>query len=94
MALVSRTHAGLRLAHVLTAYASRSDVTVVAVNSELEPLALATAKALRVPGDYYGVSPILISGARPQLVGAVAAGGAVVLDERAVEARAIPTALV
>ena len=61
MALVSRTHAGLRLAHALTAYASRSDVTVVAVRLGAVPLALATAKALRVPGDYYGVSPILIS---------------------------------
>jgi erythromycin esterase-like protein/predicted phosphoribosyltransferase len=89
----SPSHTGLELARMLAAYASRSDVTVIAVTPGSVPVALASARALRVAADYYGVSPILAPETTIQ-VGAVASGGAIVLDERVIAAHDIPTPVV
>jgi len=86
-------HTALQLAQTLAAYASRSDVMVVAVRPAAVPLAVALARALRVAPDYYGVTPVFGAGTK-LLIGAVATEGAVVLDERTIAAHSIPMALV
>lgn len=94
MHLGNRAAAGRRLAQALAAYALRSDVTMVALKPGALPIALAAARALGVAADYYAVSPILAPGSTEILLGAVATGGAVVLDERAIETRGLPAQLV
>jgi erythromycin esterase-like protein/predicted phosphoribosyltransferase len=86
-------HTALQLAQTLTVYASRSDVMVVAVRPAAVPLAVALARALRVAPDYYGVTPVFGAGTT-FLIGAVATGGTVVLDERSIAAHSIPMTLV
>lgn len=89
-----RVEAGRSLAETLAAYALRSDVTLLALRPGAVPIALQAGRALGVAADYFAVAPIFAPGPPDVLVGAVAGGGAVVLDERTIEAHAIPMPLV
>jgi putative phosphoribosyl transferase len=85
-----RTDAGKRLATLLTAYANRPDVLVLALPRGGVPVAFEVAKALRAPLDFFLVRKLGAPGQKELAMGAIATGGVRVLNEDVVEYLQIP----
>ena len=87
-----RRHAGELLAALLTGYRGRAEAVILALPRGGVPVAAAVARSLMLPLDVFPVRKI---GApiEPELaVGALAADGVVVLDEKTIAAMQIPRA--
>ena len=76
-----RRNAGRILARELLAYASRSDVTVLALPRGGVPVAYEVALALNAPLDIFIVRKLGMPGHEELAIGAIASGGIQVLNE-------------
>jgi putative phosphoribosyl transferase len=84
-----RTEAGRTLAALLSEYAGRDDVVVLALPRGGVPVAYEVATALGTPLDVFVVRKLGVPGHEELAMGAIATGGAFVLDERVVTALGI-----
>jgi predicted phosphoribosyltransferase len=84
-----RSEAGRMLAALLSEYAGRDDVAVLALPRGGVPVAYEVAKALGAPLDVFVVRKLGVPGHEELAMGAIATGGALVLDERVVTALGI-----
>lgn len=75
-----RAHAGQRLAEKLSHYAGRDDVIVLALPRGGVPVAFEVARALDVPLDVFLVRKLGFPGQEELAMGAIASGGARVLN--------------
>jgi predicted phosphoribosyltransferase len=75
-----RNDAGRRLAEGLTRYAGRSDVVVLGLPRGGVPVAYEVAQALKVPLDVFLVRKLGVPGHEELAMGAIASGGARVLN--------------
>jgi putative phosphoribosyl transferase len=87
-----RTEAGRMLAELLREYAGRDDVVVLALPRGGVPVAYEVAKALGAPLDVFVVRKLGVPGHEELAMGAIASGGALVLDERMIAALGISRA--
>jgi putative phosphoribosyl transferase len=85
-----RIDAGKRLATLLSAYANRPDVVVLALPRGGVPVAFEVANALRAPLDIFLVRKLGAPGQKELAMGAIATGGVRVLNEDVVEYLRIP----
>src|SRR5437870_73338 len=76
-----RTEAGQRLAELLTDYAHRRDVLVLALPRGGVPVAYEVARALEAPLEVFLVRKLGVPGQEELAMGAIASGGARVLNE-------------
>ena len=76
-----RRDAGRKLARKLVAYAGRSDVIVLALPRGGVPVAYEVALALRAPLDIFIVRKLGLPGHEELAIGAIASGGARVLND-------------
>jgi predicted phosphoribosyltransferase len=90
----NRAAAGEALARSLNRYAARSDVTVLGLPRGGVPVAAAVAAALGAPLDVFTVRKVGVPGHRELAMGAIASGGAQVLDRQLINELAIPDAAV
>ena len=81
-----RTEAGRLLAERLTDYAGRPDVLVLALPRGGVPVAYEVARALEAPLDVFVVRKLGVPGHEELAMGAIASGGARVLNDDVVEA--------
>lgn len=81
---VNRTDAGRRLAASLSAYAGRPEGIVLALPRGGVPVAYEVARELDVPLDLFIVRKLGVPGHEELAMGAIATGGALVLDEAVV----------
>jgi putative phosphoribosyl transferase len=81
-----RREAGRELAQRLSAYAGRADATVLALPRGGVPVAFEVAKALGLPLDVFLVRKLGLPGHEELAMGAIASGGARVLDSEVVRA--------
>ena len=81
-----RHEAGRELARLLSAYAGRGDVIVLALPRGGVPVASEIARALDAPLDVFLVRKLGVPGHEELAMGAIASGGARVLDPEVVEA--------
>ena len=81
-----RREAGRELARRLSAYAGRGDATVLALPRGGVPVAFEVAKALGLPLDVFLVRKLGLPGHEELAMGAIASGGARVLDSEVVRA--------
>jgi predicted phosphoribosyltransferase len=89
-----RTDAGRQLATWLTAYANRDDVVVLALPRGGIPVAVEVAQALNAPLDVFVVRKLGVPGHPELAMGAIAAGGVLVLSDDLIEHLDIPRTLV
>ena len=89
-----RRHAGRVLAQILAGYANRSDVIVLALPRGGVPVAYEVAKALHAPLDVFVVRKLGVPGHEEYAMGAIASGGARVLNDEVVRRLGIPDAAV
>src|SRR5438874_696444 len=80
MLFQSRRDAGQRLAAMLSTYAHRPDVVVLALPRGGVPVGHEIAQALGAPLDLWIVRPLAAPGRHDVCMGAVASGGVTVLD--------------
>ena len=85
-----RRHAGRALAQVLTGYAGRPDVIVLALPRGGVPVAYEVAAALRAPLDVFVVRKLGIPGNEEYAMGALATGSVHVLNDNVVRILDIP----
>src|SRR5207245_11342055 len=85
-----RREAGRLLAAKLAAYANRPDVIVLALPRGGVPVAYEVARALGAPLDVFVVRKLGVPGYEELAMGAVATGGARVLNEQVVKGLGIP----
>src|SRR5207244_3667649 len=85
-----RREAGQVLADRLTAYAGRPDVLVLALPRGGVPVAYEVARALGAPLDVFVVRKLGVPGYEELAMGAVATGGARVLNDQIVRDLDIP----
>ena len=78
---LNRADAGRRLAATLSAYAGRADVIVLALPRGGVVVAYEVARELDVPLDVFTVRKLGVPGHEELAMGAIASGGALVLDE-------------
>jgi putative phosphoribosyl transferase len=78
-----RSHAGRLLADLLAPYRDRSDVVVLGLPRGGVPVALEVATALKAPLDVMVVQKIGAPGVREFIIGAIAPGGVVALNDDA-----------
>jgi putative phosphoribosyl transferase len=90
MLFLDRTDAGRQLAALLTAYADRSDVLVLALPRGGVPVAYEVARALHAPLDVFLVRKLGLPGQEELAMGAIASGGVRVLNDEVVRALDIP----
>src|SRR6202171_6330689 len=90
----NRNEAGRLLAKKLTAYANRPDVLVLALPRGGVPVAYEVARALGAPLDVFVVRKLGIPGYEELAMGAVATGGARVLNKQIVGRLGIPDYLI
>jgi putative phosphoribosyl transferase len=90
----NRVDAGRRLAQCLEGYAGQSDVIVLGLPRGGVPVAAEVARHLPAPLDIFLVRKLGVPGHPELAMGAIAEGGVQVLDERLIEALAIPRKLV
>jgi putative phosphoribosyl transferase len=76
-----RRQAGQALARVLSAYADRRDVLVLALPRGGVPVGFEVARALRAPLDVFIVRKLGVPGREEYAMGAIASGGVRVLNE-------------
>jgi putative phosphoribosyl transferase len=81
-----RADAGRRLAELLTEYADREDVQVLALPRGGVPVAFEIAKALSAPLDVFIVRKLGVPGQPELAMGAIASGGVRVLNRDVVRA--------
>jgi predicted phosphoribosyltransferase len=86
----NRYDAGRRLALSLSEYAGRPDVTVLALPRGGVPVGFEIARALRVPLDVFVVRKLGVPGQPEFAMGAIASGGALVLDPQTISDLRIP----
>jgi putative phosphoribosyl transferase len=86
----NRTEAGRLLAQKLTAYRGRTDLLVLGLPRGGVPVAFQVAQALEAPLDVFVVRKLGVPGHEELAMGAVASGGAWVLNEDVVQALSIP----
>src|SRR5437763_4732417 len=86
----NRNEAGRLLAEKLTAYANRPDVLVLALPRGGVPVAYEAARALGAPLDVFVVRKLGVPGYEELAMGAVATGGARVLNDQIVQDLHIP----
>jgi putative phosphoribosyl transferase len=89
-----RTDAGQFLATKLTAYASRPDVSVLALPRGGVPVAFEVAKALNAPLDVFLVRKLGVPGQEELAMGAIASGGVRALNQEVVEMLHIPEGVI
>jgi len=89
-----RADAGRLLAERLSHYAGRDDVLVLGLPRGGVPVAAEVARALGAPLDVFLVRKLGLPGQEELAMGAIASGGARVLNEELVETLAIPEALI
>src|SRR4030081_3649680 len=87
----NRNEAGRLLAEKLTAYANRPDVLVLALPRGGLPVAYEVARALAAPLDVFLVRKLGVPGYEELAMGAVATGGARVLNDQMVQQLNIPS---
>jgi predicted phosphoribosyltransferase len=85
-----RSEAGRLLAAELSRYAHRPDVLVLGLPRGGVPVAYEVAQALEAPLDVFVVRKLGLPGQEELAVGAIASGGARVLNEEVVRALEIP----
>jgi putative phosphoribosyl transferase len=86
-----RADAGRQLARLLTKYANQPDVIVLALPRGGVPVAAEVARALNAPLDVFLVRKLGLP-THPELaMGAIAEGGAVVLNEDVIASFGVPT---
>jgi putative phosphoribosyl transferase len=85
-----RREAGQRLAELLSAYAHRSDVLVLALPRGGVPVAYEVARALRAPLDVFIVRKLGVPDQKELAMGAIASGGIQVLNDDVIRALHIP----
>jgi putative phosphoribosyl transferase len=90
MIFADRAEAGRFLASKLTQYADRQDVIVLALPRGGVPVAFEVARALHAPLDVFLVRKLGLPGHEELAMGAIASGGARVLNENVVRALRIP----
>jgi putative phosphoribosyl transferase len=89
-----RAEAGRCLARLLTRYADRADVRILALPRGGVPVAFAVAQALRAPLDVLVVRKLGLPGQEELAMGAIAAGGIRVLNDDVVDALRIPQVVI
>jgi len=89
-----RSDAGRQLATLLTAYAHRGDVTVLALPRGGVPVAYEVASALHAPLDVFLVRKLGVPGHSELAMGAIASGGVRVLSDDIITQLGIPQAAV
>src|SRR5271166_1863535 len=80
-----RAEAGRKLAEKLVAYAGRPDVLVLGLPRGGVPVAFEVARALEAPLDVCVVRKLGVPGHEELAMGAIASGGAWVLNEDVIE---------
>jgi putative phosphoribosyl transferase len=85
-----RAEAGRRLAEKLVEYAGNPDVLVLALPRGGVPVAFEVAQALEAPLDVFVVRKLGVPGHEELAMGAVASGGAWVLNDDVVQQLSIP----
>ena len=91
MLFADRRDAGRVLAGLLTKYANRDDVLVLALPRGGVPVAFEVAHALRAPLDVFIVRKLGVPGHEELAMGAIATGGVRVLNEDVVGALSLST---
>ena len=91
---IDRADAGRRLAAALSDYAGRSDVIVLALPRGGVPVGAEVARALRAPFDVFLVRKLGVPGYEELAMGAIAEGGAAVVNESVVRQLAIPSTVI
>jgi putative phosphoribosyl transferase len=81
-----RREAGRELARLLSGYAGRDDIVVLALPRGGVPVAFEIARALDAPLDVFLVRKLGVPGHEELAMGAIASGGAQVLDSEVVRA--------
>jgi predicted phosphoribosyltransferase len=89
-----RADAGRALAALLTQYANRTDVLILALPRGGVPVAFAVAEALQAPLDVFLVRKLGAPGEEELAMGAIASGNVVVLNGDVIRALAVPNAVV
>lgn len=89
-----RRDAGRKLASLLTRYADRPDVLVLALPRGGVPVAYEVAKELQAPLDVFLVRKLGVPGHEELAMGAIASGGVRVVNEEVVDYLAIPDGVV
>jgi predicted phosphoribosyltransferase len=89
-----RTEAGRMLAETLCEYADRKDVVVLALPRGGVPVGYEVAKALNAPLDVFVVRKLGLPGQEELAMGAIASGGARVLNRELISALGIPDEVV
>jgi predicted phosphoribosyltransferase len=89
-----RAEAGRILAGLLTAYAGRPNVVVLALPRGGVPVGYEVAHALRAPLDVFLVRKLGVPGREELGMGAVASGGVIVLNEQVVHALGIASRVI
>ena len=85
-----RRHAGRVLARMLTGYANRSDVVVLALPRGGVPVAYEVAATLHAPLDVFVVRKLGVPGHEEYAMGALATGGVRILNDDVVRTLGIP----
>src|ERR671938_547113 len=85
-----RRDAGKQLATRLRKYANRDDLVVLALPRGGVPVAYEVAEALRAPLDVFLVRKLGVPGYEELAMGAIATGGARVLNEDVIRGMRIP----
>src|SRR5258708_35678091 len=88
------TEAGRLLAETLREYANRDDVVVLALPRGGVPVGFEVTKALNAPLDVFVVRKLGLPGQEELAMGAIASGGARVLNTEVVRAVGIPAEVV
>jgi len=89
-----RRHAGRVLAEALRKYAGRRDVVVLALPRGGVPVAYEVATRLGAPLDVFVVRKLGVPGHEEYAMGAIASGGAIVLDRAAIQGLGVPLSAV
>lgn len=94
MIFQDRTEAGRLLAQELTRYQGRPDVVVLALPRGGVPVAYEVAKALKVPLDVFIVRKLGVPGHEELAMGAIATGGARILNDEVIRQLNIPPQII
>jgi putative phosphoribosyl transferase len=89
-----RTDGGLQLAALLSVYANRDDIVVLALPRGGVPVAVEVARALKAPLDVFLVRKLGVPGHPELAMGAIATGGVQVLNDALIADLDIPRTLV
>src|SRR3989442_289665 len=89
-----RREAGEHLAELLTPYANRTDVVILGIPRGGVPVAFEVAERLRTPLDVFIVSKLGVPGREELAMGAIASGGAYVLNPEVIHEFDISSAII